>query len=262
MTDDRTQILADAITAGMRRYIIIGTSTKGDGSPPFEGPWHVIDTSTAEPEVNWPGDVVDSFGTADEAWKCHMRIIAEGILDERERTGLTTAEELNTAIMIANEVSAECERQAMMLNDGEDKERTENFRVGADMVCGHLRRAFGRDPEAIPFDLVAHLARQRAFSLKTFGPGARHKMVLDHIEKELKEIRDVPYDVTEWIDLVLLAFDGALRTGASPRDVANALKDKLTINERRDWPDWRVKDPNKAITHLRTTTDREAHGRE
>ena len=41
--------------------------------------------------------------------------------------------------------------------------------------------------EPLAFDIVAHLARQRAFSEKTFGPGARTKGVIDHIRKELGE---------------------------------------------------------------------------
>lgn len=65
-------------------------------------------------------------------------------------------------------------------------------------------------------DLVAHLARQRDFSLRTFGPGERAKMVTDHIEKELAEVRADPSDLFEWIDLVLLSFDGALQQGHSP----------------------------------------------
>ncbi len=50
------------------------------------------------------------------------------------------------------------------------------------------------------YDLVAHLHRQREFSLRTFGPGERTEGVLDHIQKEIAEVRENPKDISEWID--------------------------------------------------------------
>lgn len=104
------------------------------------------------------------------------------------------------------------------------------------------------------FDLIAHLHRQRAFSERTFGPGARTAGVLDHIRRELDEVAAAPDDVTEWIDVVLLAFDGAWRAGHSPEAIAEALAAKQARNEARTWPDWRTADPNKAITHVKEKT--------
>lgn len=101
------------------------------------------------------------------------------------------------------------------------------------------------------FDLVAHLTRQKAFSERTFGPGTRVDGVLDHISKEINEVRQNPTDIFEWIDLAMLAFDGAWRAGHEPAEIAQALGDKLAKNEKRDWPDWRTMDPNKAIEHTR-----------
>ena len=66
------------------------------------------------------------------------------------------------------------------------------------------------------YDLVAHIYRQRAFSLETFGPGSRTKGVTDHIRKELEEVLEAPDDVEEWCDLLLLALDGAWRAGHDP----------------------------------------------
>jgi len=101
-------------------------------------------------------------------------------------------------------------------------------------------------------DLVSHLYDQRAFSERTFGPGARTEGVVDHIRKELNEILADPADLVEWIDVVLLALDGAWRTGASPEQVAAALKAKLEKNMARKWPDWRVVGQGKAIEHDRS----------
>jgi hypothetical protein len=99
------------------------------------------------------------------------------------------------------------------------------------------------------FDFFKHLQRQRDFSEKTFGPGQRSQGVVDHIRKELEEILAKPDDLEEWIDVVILALDGAWRCGGSPQQIINTLIYKQTKNENRKWPDWRDADPNKAITH-------------
>lgn len=101
------------------------------------------------------------------------------------------------------------------------------------------------------FDLVDHLYRQREFSKRTFGPGERTDGVLDHIRKELREIEAKPDDLTEWIDVVLLAFDGAWRAGFEPDQIAHALAAKQAKNMARQWPDWRTAEPGKAIEHVR-----------
>ena len=104
---------------------------------------------------------------------------------------------------------------------------------------------------AQPFDMHAHLARQAAFSLMTFGPGARAQGVVDHIRKELREIEAAPGDLVEWIDVAILALDGAWRTGASPDQIIAALVAKQTKNEARTWPDWRSAPTDRAIEHTR-----------
>lgn len=101
------------------------------------------------------------------------------------------------------------------------------------------------------FDLFEHLERQRAFSEKTFGPGQRTKGVLDHIRKEMIEIEDNPTDLEEWIDVILLAFDGAWRAGGSSEQIIETLAKKQNKNENRNWPDWKESDPDKAITHVK-----------
>lgn len=102
------------------------------------------------------------------------------------------------------------------------------------------------------FDLIGHLERQRAFSERTFGPGIRTAGVVDHIRKELLEIEAKPSDLEEWVDVILLAFDGAWRTGAEPVDIVNAIVLKQMRNERRTWPDWRTAPAGKAIEHDRS----------
>lgn len=97
-----------------------------------------------------------------------------------------------------------------------------------------------------------HIARQREFSLRTFGPGPRTEGCLDHIAKELDEIRKAPTDLSEWADVIILALDGAQRTGADPQAIIDAVIAKQKRNEQRDWPDWRTQDPDRAIEHTKS----------
>jgi nucleoside 2-deoxyribosyltransferase len=101
-------------------------------------------------------------------------------------------------------------------------------------------------------DLVSHLVRQAEFSERTFGPGRRTAGVIDHIRKELREIEQKPDDLSEWIDVVILGFDGAWRAGHWPSQIAAALRAKQARNEARKWPDWRTQPLDKAIEHDRS----------
>lgn len=101
-------------------------------------------------------------------------------------------------------------------------------------------------------DLVRHLHRQRKFSLGTFGPGSRVDGVLDHIAKEIVEVRESGGALEEWVDLVILALDGSWRSGASPEQVVAAIVAKQAKNEARTWPDWRTAEPGKALEHVRS----------
>jgi hypothetical protein len=159
--------------------------------------------------------------------------------------------------------------QTYFLNKAKDAQQTlalkaqhaakgNDWVVGVDTIpcerlvsLGRMLVAYGSPPK---FDLVDHLDRQRRFSEKTFGPGARTKGVVDHIRKELGEIEADPTDVMEWVDVIILAFDGAWRAGWKPAEIVEAIVAKQTRNEARDWPDWRTADPDKAIEHVRKPT--------
>jgi len=113
------------------------------------------------------------------------------------------------------------------------------------------------------FDLVAHLVRQMQFSLKTFGPGPRLGGITSHIEKELIELRDEGGPLSEWVDVIILGFDGAWRSIGLPGDqmvvvamhVINAIVQKQSRNERRAWPDWHNTTQDAAIEHVRTPAE-------
>lgn len=105
------------------------------------------------------------------------------------------------------------------------------------------------------YDLIEHMRRSFIFSQKTYGPGLRTNGLIDHIEKELKEIKKKPHDLMEWIDIIILGIDGATRCAYDqklpPQAVARALQQKQMINESREWPDWQTAPKDKAIEHVR-----------
>lgn len=117
-----------------------------------------------------------------------------------------------------------------------------------------LRDALNGWPEMPPsFLLVDFIAAQRAWSEEVFGPGERREGIVDHITKELGEVLDAdPDDVSEWVDIVILALDGAWRDGHEPEAIVSALAAKAEKNRKRTWPDWRIAEPGKAIEHDRS----------
>lgn len=102
------------------------------------------------------------------------------------------------------------------------------------------------------FDFEAHLARQREFSDRTFGPGRRVAAICDHTRKELLEVEESCGDLSEWVDVVILGLDGAWRSGASPSQIIDAIVKKQAKNEARKWPDWRSAPADLAIEHDRS----------
>jgi hypothetical protein len=106
-------------------------------------------------------------------------------------------------------------------------------------------------------DMIVRMERQFDFSAKTFGPplfGSSVYGVIDHIRKELVEIEAQPTDLEEWIDVVMLALDGAWRAGHSPEAILAQWDAKQAKNEGRSWPDWRTHDPDAAVEHDRAAS--------
>lgn len=101
-------------------------------------------------------------------------------------------------------------------------------------------------------DLREIIERQQAFSAGTFGPGPRTHGLIDHIRKELTEIEADPLDLEEWVDVIILAIDGAWRAGHSPAEIVSALLAKQRKNAAREWPDWRQYGQDQAIEHVRS----------
>lgn len=90
-----------------------------------------------------------------------------------------------------------------------------------------------------------------AWSRDTFGPMDRYATVVAHIRKELEEVEAKPSDLDEWVDVALLAMDGAWRSaGADGRAFVLAMMAKDEKNRKRSWPDWRDS-PGAVTEHIR-----------
>ncbi|RRY17890.1 DUF550 domain-containing protein [Brucella anthropi] len=100
--------------------------------------------------------------------------------------------------------------------------------------------------------IEAYFARQIEWSTNTFGPALRTNGILAHIRKELKEIEAEPHDLTEWIDVVMLAMDGFWRHGGSVDELMSRLLAKQRKNMARTWPDWRTMSDDVAVEHDRS----------
>jgi dATP/dGTP diphosphohydrolase len=89
------------------------------------------------------------------------------------------------------------------------------------------------------------------WSKETFGPGRRTAGISDHIRRELKEIAEDPEELDEWVDIILLAIDGACRAGHKGEKIVAGILSKHMKNVGRDWPDWRTMSEDEAIEHVR-----------
>lgn len=97
--------------------------------------------------------------------------------------------------------------------------------------------------------MLGYLRKHITWSKKTFGKGAKTESICRHIEKELQEIREEPQKLEEWVDVIILAFDGAWRAGYNEYEILHELARKQSVNFSRKWqqPD----NPDDPIEHVR-----------
>jgi len=84
--------------------------------------------------------------------------------------------------------------------------------------------------------IETYYARQIGWSSDTFGAGKRTKGIVQHIGKELEEVLAKPDDLSEWIDIIVLAMDGFWRHGGTVNGFLPALLAKQQKNMARTWP--------------------------
>ncbi len=81
----------------------------------------------------------------------------------------------------------------------------------------------------------AFVERHRRWSFRTFGSGRQTIGLTRHIEKELGEIRANPDDLSEWVDIMILALDGYLRHGGTVENLLRDMHSKQEENFARRW---------------------------
>lgn len=100
--------------------------------------------------------------------------------------------------------------------------------------------------------LDSYLYRHIEWSERVLGHGPHTEGLLKHIAKELDEIREHPSDLLEWVDVLILAFDGAWRAGYSVDQILLALQEKQNRNFKRTWV---MKGEDEPIEHDRTGSE-------
>lgn len=104
------------------------------------------------------------------------------------------------------------------------------------------------------FNFSDYIYAQRRWSEQAFGPidaGDRTPGILKHLRKEIGEVAAAPKDVLEWVDIIILALDGAWRNGYSAEFIIAALEEKQRINMHRKWPDWTTVASDQPIEHTK-----------
>jgi hypothetical protein len=97
--------------------------------------------------------------------------------------------------------------------------------------------------------IIKYINEQIEWSKKTFGEGKRTEGICKHIEKEVNEIRQSPLDILEWVDVIILALDGAWRAGYTSDEIWKAMEKKHHINFTRRYP--KPSSQDEPVEHVR-----------
>lgn len=75
-------------------------------------------------------------------------------------------------------------------------------------------------------DLYEHFLRQMTFDFSVFGKGRQVESISEKIKCELAELLNSEYDPQKWSEVVLLAFEGLLRTLAYDQEGNRNLRSR------------------------------------
>jgi len=98
--------------------------------------------------------------------------------------------------------------------------------------------------------------RQRTWSTTQFGESVDLPRILNHITEATGDVEKEPARLHNWIDIVLLAMDGAWRAGHSPKEVVQAIQDVQVRNIMRDWQNPGDLPIGEPIKHIRSQAER------
>lgn len=96
------------------------------------------------------------------------------------------------------------------------------------------QRDYGTDAGADLFMLINDHAK---WSQETFGSDEERDCIgpLEHLKKEIEEVKQNPADVTEWADMFLLYLDGLRRAGIGFPMMLEVARRKHEHNKTRKW---------------------------
>jgi hypothetical protein len=88
------------------------------------------------------------------------------------------------------------------------------------------------------------------WACKQFRPdgGDDPRGAISHLKKEVDELYDTPFDLTEYADCAMLLFDACQIAGYTPEQLLEAVAVKLEINKNREWGE---PDENGVVEHVR-----------
>ena len=96
------------------------------------------------------------------------------------------------------------------------------------------QREFVSDAGMDLFELIRDHAR---WSQETFGKDDERDCIgpLEHLKKEIEEVKQNPADITEWADMFLLYLDGLRRAGIGFPMLLEVARRKHEHNKTRKW---------------------------
>lgn len=83
---------------------------------------------------------------------------------------------------------------------------------------------------------------------QTFGEDRPPRGAIAHLQREVKELAEAPYDIEEYVDCLTLLLDAMSNAGIKISGVLAHSWDKLDINRHREWGEVQ---PDGTIEHVR-----------
>lgn len=84
-------------------------------------------------------------------------------------------------------------------------------------------------------DIRKLAAEQAKWADETFGSHRDPRPTLQHLQREVIEVMDSPYDAEEYADCFLLVMDAARRAGFDIEYLLQAATAKYIVNTNRTW---------------------------
>lgn len=182
------------------------------------------------------------------AWKTEAKIsLGETARDSVEYSHHEAILALVTEIQEHRKAAAEPVLYVMGMGYAFDAETASTCKGAVDSWVGewNQERLPGQEEyKTVPLYATPQSAPERdqirrehaAWSQATFGDVGPVGS-LKHLSKEALEAAAEPGDLSEWADMQFLLWDAQRRAGISDEQITLAMKEKLAVNKKREWPE-------------------------